>query len=217
MGNDSLFGLNGYDQLYGEDGNDTLDGGLSADLLDGGNGLDTARYNNSASAVTVNLATGEAFGGEAEGDILVSIERIKGSVLGGDTLTGDGASNTLWGWGGSDTIKGGAGGDVLYGGDGNDVIEGGANNDSLSGEQGNDTFVFATGFGKDTITDFTAGIGAGDVIRLTLGITFDAFAEVIAVASQLGANTVIIFDVSTQITLTNVTVSNLVADDLSFM
>src|SRR5207249_2607063 len=44
--------------------------------------------------------------------------------------------------------------DPIVGTSGNDLIIGNAGNDTLTGNGGNDTFIFATGFGKDVITDF---------------------------------------------------------------
>ena len=111
-GNDYLYGLGGNDRLHGSGGNDTLDGGTGSDTLDGGEGWDTADYAGSNAAVTVNLATGAASGGHAQGDVFTSIENITGSSH-DDTLTGDNSDNTLRGSGGSDTLDGGLGSDTL--------------------------------------------------------------------------------------------------------
>ena len=51
-------------------------------------GSDTAAYTGSAVAVTVNLGTNTATGGDAEGDTFTSIENLAGSAF-DDTLTGD--------------------------------------------------------------------------------------------------------------------------------
>ena len=93
-GNDTLRGLEGDDTLYGAEGNDVLRGGPGADTLDGEDGWDVARYLSSNAAVTVNLATGDARGGHAEGDTLISIENLTGSDR-DDVLTGDGGHNVL--------------------------------------------------------------------------------------------------------------------------
>ena len=94
---------------------------------------------------------------------------------------------------------------------------GGAGNDTLTGLGGNDTFVFAAGFGKDTITDFSAGAGASDVMRLLLGTSFDTFAEVMAAATQVTTNTVITISALDTITLTGITKTSLVVDDFMFV
>ena len=128
----------GDDRLIGYDGNDVLEGGAGADHLEGGRHRDTVSYAGSSAAVTVNLATGTASGGDAQGDRLFEFENVRGSTH-GDTLTGDSGGNRLFGEAGHDTLEGGAGADRL---------EGGA---------GSDTFVFLAANGNDRITDFTNG------------------------------------------------------------
>ena len=105
-----LAGGPGNDGLWGSGGDDILIGGPGADRLYGGHGQDTAVYVGSA-AVTVNLATGVATGGDAEGDTLVAIEHLIGSAH-ADTLSGDGGDNVLEGMAGADTLDGGSGNDT---------------------------------------------------------------------------------------------------------
>ncbi|MCI5046970.1 MAG: hypothetical protein MRY59_05675, partial [Aquisalinus sp.] len=131
-GNDQLSGGLASDQLIGGTGNDTLIGGEGGDLIDGGAGQDTASYVGSISAVFVNLAAGTANGGDADGDVLISIENLSGSAL-DDELIGDGQANILEGRGGDDTLSGGGGVDTLLGGAGDDVLEGGLGGDVLDG------------------------------------------------------------------------------------
>jgi Ca2+-binding RTX toxin-like protein len=75
---------------------------------------------------------------------------------GNDTINASNDADTIDGLGGNDTINANGGADTLIGGTGNDTLTGGT---------GNDVFVFGAGFGQDTITDFAAGPGVGDVIR----------------------------------------------------
>ena len=56
------------DTLIGDDGDNTIEGGGGADTLDGGGGEDTVSYEGSYEGVTVNLSTGEVYGGHASGD-----------------------------------------------------------------------------------------------------------------------------------------------------
>lgn len=72
---------------------------------------------------------------------------------GSDTLYGDAGNDMLYGNDGNDTLYGGADNDTLYGDDGDDVLDGGTGNDILYGGAGNDTYVFAKGYGSDTIID----------------------------------------------------------------
>src|SRR5262249_50794085 len=64
---------------------------------------------------------------------------------------------------GLNTILGTSADDVLVGTAGNDFMSGLAGNDRLTGGLGNDTFVFALGFGNDTITDFSRAVGNRDI------------------------------------------------------
>jgi Ca2+-binding RTX toxin-like protein len=135
-GADFLFGLGGDDTLDGGSENDKLEGGLGADTLIGGDGIDTAKYNNAASGVIVDLVNGGT-GGEATGDTYNSVERVEGSDF-GDTITGTTGNNALLGRGGIDTLNGGEGADTLRGGADDDILNGGIGNDRLSGDAGAD-------------------------------------------------------------------------------
>jgi Ca2+-binding RTX toxin-like protein len=127
--------------------------------------------------VNVNLHTGTATGGDAQGDTLSDIEAVIGSahddtVFGSDSGTtadlgagNDTFDNNLGTSAQVDVIDGGAGNDTVYAGEGNDTLTGGTGDDVLWGEGGSDTFVFGSGDGND----FAAG-GAGggwtDAIQL---------------------------------------------------
>ena len=90
---DMLVGRGGKDSLYGEKGDDTLDGGADADELDGGDGIDTVDYNNPSDSssgnkngpgLVIDLSSGKESKknhgtGDAEGDVLKSIEVVKGT------------------------------------------------------------------------------------------------------------------------------------------
>ncbi|MFE1597361.1 calcium-binding protein [Methylobacterium sp. ID0610] len=81
--------------------NDTFVGTAGIDLFNGGAGLDTIDYSLSAGAVTINLATAAVSGGDAEGDVLSSVERVIGSRF-GDTLTALTGGHVLAGGAGND-------------------------------------------------------------------------------------------------------------------
>jgi len=168
-GNDRLYGdfgsatgAEGDDTLYGGDGDDYLRGDAGGDILDGGAGYDKASYVGSSEGVTVDLsatvAAERAFGGEATGDTLISIERLEGSDF-DDTLTGDDLDNHLYGNGGVDVLAGGLGADRLYGGDGNDSLSGGAGDDHLRGEGGNDQLIAGAG------ADYLSGGDGADTLE----------------------------------------------------
>ncbi|MEM7425514.1 MAG: cadherin-like domain-containing protein [Pseudomonadota bacterium] len=123
--NNTLIGRRGADTLSGGAGKDWLEGGRGADLMLGGEGRDTASYARSAAPVEVDLASGTAEGGDAEGDQLDSIEDLYGSSF-DDVLSGDAGTNTIRGNSGNDELFGAGGKDFLVGGKGADVIDGGA-------------------------------------------------------------------------------------------
>jgi Ca2+-binding RTX toxin-like protein len=198
-GNDGVSGREGNDALRGELGNDVLQGGAGEDYLIGGAGADSlgggadddlVDYSASDAGVTINLATGAGTGGHAQDDYLASIEDVIGSAF-NDIIIG---KANAW----------------------DNVFDGGGGNDTITGGLGNDRFVFRMGDGSDTVTDFTAG-GSADHVRLAgWGASFDTFAEVIAAADQVGADTVIDFGNGQTLTLQNVTLGNLTSADFLF-
>jgi Ca2+-binding RTX toxin-like protein len=137
-GADNIWGYGGDDVIFGLGGNDYIVGGSGADHLDGGAGSDRVSYFESGTGVTVSLATGEGFGGDAEGDTLTSIEHLTGSYH-DDLLIGNDGNNELAGLGGSDTLKGGGGDDKIYAFGGDSTLKGGGGADFLDGSTGIDT------------------------------------------------------------------------------
>ena len=100
---ENAIGGSGNDTISGNTAWNVLTGGPGSDTLDGREGLDTADYSTSLrEAVSVDLATGEASGGDAGGDVLVDIENLHGSRF-GDDLTGDDGENFLNGLAGKVT------------------------------------------------------------------------------------------------------------------
>lgn len=128
---EQIIGSSFNDTLIGDAAGQTLEGGLGADSLNGGAGVDTASYANAAAGVRVILWQGIGNAGEANGDTLVSIERIIGSAF-NDTLVGSGLAQTLTGGAGDDRFFADAGDDFIDGGLGADLIDGGAGNDTAS-------------------------------------------------------------------------------------
>ncbi|ENK2095265.1 hypothetical protein AB3A53_004166 [Vibrio vulnificus] len=103
--------------LIDYDANESHDNKIIAsnniDIISVGNGNDTISYQRSNSGVKVNLLTGEASGGYAEGDIISSdVENITGSSK-DDQLIGSNVGNK---------IIAGYGNDTIITGDGNDFV-----------------------------------------------------------------------------------------------
>jgi serralysin len=147
---DAVFGGDGDDEIRGEAGDDRLIGGAGADLLDGGDGEDTADYSTSATGVTAALDASFPGGGDAAGDVFVSVENLIGSnsTTSGDNLRGDAGVNRIDGGAGDDILDGAGGFDTLAGGAGNDtyilVVDAKA---SIFDTSGNDTIVSSTSIG----------------------------------------------------------------------
>ena len=197
-GADNLFGDALADVLSGGDGDDILTGGTGADTLLGGAGSDTASYAASASAVNVNLTTGAATGGDAQGDSLTSIENLTGSAF-NDGLIGDGNINILTGGAGDDTLQGLGGGDTLYGGLGSDtfIVGEGDGNDIIDGG--------AAGGWTDSITLQNAdasAVGSGWTLSLTSGSEVSDVGSVKTLSSD-AAGTITLED-GTQIAFQNI-------------
>ncbi|SDL66874.1 hypothetical protein [Maricaulis salignorans] len=197
-GADSLSGGDGDDILLGGDGDDTLIGGAGADSLQGHAGFDTVDYSGSSAGIDVRLWRGGAnSGGDAQGDKLRDIEAVIGSdfddVLQGRNgvdvnLDGGAGNDFIDGLSGNNVLVGGAGDDSIYGRAGTDTLDGGTGNDTLSGGADADTFVFADGYGADTILDFEDGT---DTIDLTGVAGVSSAVDVFNSASLNGADTVI--------------------------
>jgi len=107
-----LWGGAGQDTLTGLGGSDTLEGGAGGDLLQGGSGIDWAAYTDADGAVMVDLGTAGYSGSDATGDVMSSIEALRGSAF-DDVLSGDAGDNVIEGGAGGDTLSGGAGNDTL--------------------------------------------------------------------------------------------------------
>jgi Ca2+-binding RTX toxin-like protein len=168
-GRNSLSGADGADVILGGLGNDTLSGGTGndvlfgeggADILSGGTGTDRASYGTAKAGVIASLTSSTVRGGDAKGDIFISIEDLSGSNF-ADTLYGNSVANSLYGVNGNDTIRANVGNDRLIGGSGAD---------KLYGEGGSDSFIFGALTdstvalaGRDTIYDFTSA----DLINLS--------------------------------------------------
>jgi Ca2+-binding RTX toxin-like protein len=162
-GADEIYGNTGFDTLYGMSGDDYLSGHTGADYLSGGTGADTLKAGSGNDQVYGNSGYDHLEGG-----------------IGSDYISGASGADLIYGNSGLDTLIGGSGLDTLSGGAGSDYLDGGKGSDELRGGAGRDTFVFAKGYNRDVIRDFstsddklilndtlwTGQLDAADVIRL---------------------------------------------------
>lgn len=140
---DTLNGGGGTDTMRGAGGADYLSdgdatGGANADALDGGADGDTVDYFTRTAMVTVDLVDPAPDGETGEGDVLTSIEGIRGGRA-GNVLRGDDGPNPLAGGDGDDVLDGRGGPDDLFAGRGNDLLIGGPGVDQFSDGPGDDT------------------------------------------------------------------------------
>src|SRR5262245_25318224 len=124
-GNELLRGGGGDDFLVGGSGDDRLVGGAGNDILDGGDGRDLAIYTDATGGISVDMAAGTAEGSGVGHDVLISVERIRGSNFddnyiatgfnSGSPVVGRGTDfNEFEGGGGDDTITGNGNTRVSY-------------------------------------------------------------------------------------------------------
>jgi Ca2+-binding RTX toxin-like protein len=239
---DDLRGGTGNDTLLGGGGNDTLTGGAGADVLNGGEGDD--RF-----VITGSDGLGDVFAGGGGTDTVAvtgtsnitlsgfdatasSIEVWEGNgsaVLGSNTAADSfdfsgltSVSGILYvdGRGGADSLVGSQAADDLRGGAGNDTLVGGAGNDAMNGGLDNDTFVFASGFGDDSIQGFDANPAGGqDLLDVSaFGITTGDFTARVDIADA-GADTLVtLLDSGDTIRLVGIgNAATVTIDDFSLM
>ncbi len=152
----NLIGSGYADNLTGNNADNTIVGGAGADTIDGGFGNDTVDYSASNLAVSVDLSlTTIQSGGDAAGDVLISIEKVIGSGL----------ADSIWGSTGNDTLIGGADNDTFHGSAGADSIYGG----TLTAAGGVDTVDYSASTSAVSVdltktTAQSGGDAAGDIL-----------------------------------------------------
>ncbi|MEP4034548.1 MAG: hypothetical protein ABJM33_24720, partial [Roseibium polysiphoniae] len=188
---------------------------------------DAASYDRFGTSVSINSDGVVSIGGNRSdgsvtdsGAVYTFVPDANGNYVGHDgTVYGgvDSAGLVINGTVAGNILTGGATGDVLNGLGGNDTLTGASGDDVLSGGLGNDTFVFRNGAtGHDTITDFSAGPGVGDIVQFETAIFAD-YASVLAAAADVGDDVVITVDGNTSVKLEGVTTSSLDQDDFQFI
>jgi Ca2+-binding RTX toxin-like protein len=202
-----IVGTDAAESLTGTPLNDRFESS-GADTLIGGLGDDTYVVD-SGSVVLVEQAGEGADLVETYLDFTLP-ENVENLHLTGNswgTAIGNAQANIITGNSSPNVINGGLGDDVMTG-------------DGSLHEAGHiiprgDTYVIRAGDGHDTITDFQPGSDGGDLIEL-FGFAYRSLAEIKAIATESGGNTVLQLGADQTLTLLNVQISNFVANDFDF-
>jgi Ca2+-binding RTX toxin-like protein len=191
-------------------GNDVFNShkGAVAGTVFGGFGNDTYIVDNAKTQIS-----------EVDGSGIDTVKSYASYTLhqGFENLVLLGKGNT--GGGGNDAdnhLTGNAGNNSLDGAGGNDVLSGGKGADLLTGGAGADTFVFKTGFGTDTVSDFQAAGSGHDKIDVSHVDGVANFHQLEALMSTHGSDTVIDFGHGDTLTLTGVAPGDLIHSDFVF-
>ena len=185
-GNDTLANINMVrgsefaDTLIGSDRSlmEQFEGRAGNDSIDGRGGVDVLRYDASAGAVDVNLASGTAQDGLGGTDRFVNIEGVRGSNF-ADRLVGGNAANGAGTIDGFELFVGNGGDDVIDGGSGFDVADYHTSTSGVTvtlGGAGVGWAVDGLG-GMDTLTDVEGVVGSSfdDVLTGSDTGAFESF------------------------------------------
>ena len=171
-------------------------------MLDGGAGIDTLIGGTGNDIYIIDAPNDQIleFGNEGNDTVIVetSFYQMNFNIENADAAL---TVNTF--------IQGNNSDNSIVGNLGNDTLDGGFGTDTLTGGAGNDTFVFHFNFGHDTITDFATG---QDTLEIDDGL-FSSASAALAASRQSGSDVIITVNSSTNITLKNVSLSNLHTTD----
>lgn len=146
-------------------------------------------------------AAADSGGGKLAAEAATTSSTLIGSS-GNDQLEGNRGADILSAMADNDTNKAGNGSDTPFGGDGDDILNGGA---------GTDLFVFHSGFGQDTVTEFNA---SADHIELAIGL-YDNFQDLQPHMQQVGQDVVTTISDAEAVTLQKVTLADLDPNDFT--
>ena len=160
-GNDYLIGGSGIDTLIGDRGNDTLTGGSGNDLFmySYGNDIITDYSSSDKIKLTSNSISSASLSGSnvmvtvGSGNLTVKNGRNKLITI---TDVNNKTTRLLFGSSGGKSLTGSSYADSIVAGSGKDTIKAGKGKDTITGGSGADVFIYSTGDGKDTITDYSS-------------------------------------------------------------
>ena len=198
---ENIIGTDGGDDLRGTNGRNAISGGAGNDLIYGRGGID-GLYGGAGQDTIYGGTGNDLLKGDSYSDRLYGED-------GRDRLYGGSGSDRLFGGNDNDALYGDSGNDLLSGGAGNDQLWGGTGNDRLTGGSGADLFRFATGFGRDTITDFSWSDGDRVDLRAVSDVT--RFSDIVKLTNSSGDAVAVMGD--DRITFTHVSWADLRASD----
>ena len=201
------FGGTPLNVITGTEQPDTLNGTARSERIDGLAGPDTMAGGLGGDTYIVNDTGDRVIEKASEGT-----DEVRSYVM-SYTLPGNVENLTLMGIGQSGT--GNAAANRIIGGRGDNVLNGGTGDDYLMGGIGSDSFVLQRGTGRDTIADFAAGIGTGDVVVLDSS-GFTSFAQVKAGLEQFNKDAVLALPGGDVLVFKGHLVADFVADDFRF-
>jgi len=192
--------ISGIENVTGGAGADAFFGSVANAVLNtlaGGAGNDTYHVDGGETIVEAANAGTDTVISSVSFTLGANVENLIFDGNGNLVGTGNGLANTIIGNSGNNTLIGAGGADHITGGAGDDAMTGGA---------GNDIFVFAAGFGHDTITDFDANPANGgqDHIDLTAFGIHAADFNAHVVITDLGADMLVTVDNVDAVTLVGV-------------
>jgi Ca2+-binding RTX toxin-like protein len=198
-GADWLVGTSGKNTLKGGGGDDIIRGGKGNDTISGDAGKDLLDFSDGRKGIKITLSQDNTkyttFDGRSAG---LGIDKYRDM---------EGVIGTKF----ADTITGSSSADILAGLGGNDILRGG---------RGNDVFVFESNGGRDKIVDFEDTGSRHDKLDVSFfdfNVTSSSFAAWKADhVKQQGSHTVVNFDASTSVTLTNIKAKAIGFDDFLF-
>ena len=188
-GNDTLTTGSGGGYLFGEGGTNVLTGGggLNVFVADGASGVDT--MNGGSGSNIYYIDNNSIVHGAGTFNTVIELQQNATLTLGSAQLGTDVQQVILNGGTNTADFSSATSSVYLYGGAGNDTLFGGTGNDFLYGGTGTNTFEFQTGWGQDTIEDWTAG--TNDQIDLTALATQGVHAITDLTQTITGGNDVI--------------------------
>ncbi len=194
VGTDSITGVenvttgSGSDQVTGDDAANILVAGAGNDTVTGGAGADTLSGGDGT-----DLLDYSADGGAGGVDV---------DLRAGTATDSHGAADSVSGF---EQVTGTAAADTLAGGTADTTLTGGA---------GADRFIIRDGDGNIVVTDFAPGAGGGEQLDLS-AFGFADITDIQAAATEQDGDTVIQLNGTQTLTLQNVAVAQLVADDFT--